>query len=65
VEAGTPVGFGSGKVELQAVPFGVGEVGLVCFSHARYPTERTPQNPFSDSFLTEFYEVQQSFRTRM
>ena len=29
---------------------GVGEVGLACFSHARCPTERVPQNPFSDGF---------------
>src|SRR5215211_4444772 len=38
-------------MRLEAGPLGVGEVGLVCFSHARYPTERVPQNPFSDSFL--------------
>jgi site-specific DNA recombinase len=42
MEARTPVGFGSGKVGLQAAPFGIGEVGLVCSSHARYPTERVP-----------------------
>src|SRR5215208_3729723 len=34
----------------EAAPLGVGKVALVCFSHARYPTERAPQNPFSDSF---------------
>jgi hypothetical protein len=50
MEARTSVGFGSGKVGLQTAPFGVGKVGLVCFSHARYPTEPRPQNPFSDSF---------------
>ena len=54
VEARTSGGFGSGKVGLQAAPFGIGEVGLVCFSHARYPTERTPQYPFSDRFMAKF-----------
>jgi hypothetical protein len=52
MEARTPCGFGSGKVGFQAAPFGIGEVGLICFSHARYPTERVSQYPFSDSFLT-------------
>jgi hypothetical protein len=46
-------------MRLEAGPLGVGEVGLVCFSHARYPTERVSQNPFSDSFFTEFSEVHQ------
>jgi hypothetical protein len=54
IDPRTPIGFGSRKVGLQAAPFGVGEVGLVCFSHARYPTERAPQNPFSDSFKAKF-----------
>jgi hypothetical protein len=57
VETRTCGGFGSGKVGLQAAPFGIRQIGLICFSHARYPTERMPQNPFSDSFLTEFSEV--------
>ena len=57
IDPRTPVGFGSGKVGFQAAPFGIGEVGLVCFSHARYPTERAPKNPFSDSFFTEFSEI--------
>ena len=57
MEARTSVGFGSRKVGFQAAPFGIGEVALICFSHARYPTERVPQNPFSDSFITEFSEV--------
>jgi hypothetical protein len=58
IDPRAPIGFGCGKMGLQAAPFGIGEVGLVCFSHdARYPTERAPQNPFSDSFLTEFSEV--------
>src|ERR671916_485526 len=43
-------------------PLGVGEVALICFSHARYPTERVPQSPFSDSFLTEFSEVGATLR---
>ena len=50
VQARTAGGFGSGKMGLQVAPFDVGRVALVCFSHARYPTERMPQNPFSDSF---------------
>jgi hypothetical protein len=29
---------------------------LVCFSHARYPTEPRPQNPFSDCFKTKVAE---------
>src|SRR5215210_9531758 len=37
---------------LEEGPLGVGKIGLVCFSHARYPTERVPQHPFSDSFFT-------------
>jgi hypothetical protein len=41
-------------VGLQATPFGIRKIGLICFSHARYPTEPSPQNPFSDSFITEF-----------
>jgi hypothetical protein len=44
-------------VHSKAAPFGIGEVALVCFSHARYDTERVPQNPFSDSFCVEFSEV--------
>src|SRR5215212_6607202 len=30
---------------------GIGEVGLVCSSHARYSTELLPPDTFSDSFL--------------
>jgi hypothetical protein len=47
---------------LQAAPLGVGKVGLVCSSHARYATERASQYPFSDSFLKEFSEVRQIHR---
>jgi hypothetical protein len=41
-------------VIFEAGPFGVGEVGLIGFSHARYLTEPPPQNPFSDGFLQQF-----------
>jgi hypothetical protein len=51
-----PTGLGSGKMGLQGTPLGVGEVALICFSHARYPTERVPQNPFSDGFIANFTE---------
>ena len=37
-------------MRLYVGPFGIGEVGLVCSSHARYPTELLSQDPFSDSF---------------
>ena len=47
---------------LQVAPFDVGSVALVCFSHARCPTERTSQNPFSDSFLMAFSEVHSKVR---
>ena len=57
VKPGASRGFGGREVELSVVPLGIGEVALVCSSHARYPTEQTPQDPFSDSFLTEFSEV--------
>ena len=49
---GTSGEFGDGQVRFEAVPFGVGDVALICFSHARHPTERVPQNPFSDGFST-------------
>jgi hypothetical protein len=39
-------------VAFEPAPFGVVEVALICFSHAWHPTERAPQNPFSDSFFT-------------
>jgi hypothetical protein len=48
IERRTSIGFGSRKVAFQAAPFGIGEGGLICFSHARYPTERAPQNPLSE-----------------
>src|SRR3712207_5848713 len=46
-----PGSLGGGKLRLEEGTLGVGEAALVCFSHARYPTEQVPQNPFSDSFL--------------
>src|SRR5215210_1899510 len=52
MQLGASGGLGAGQVRFEAAPFGVGEVALVCCSHARHPTERVPQNPFSDSFLT-------------
>ena len=63
VQTRTAISFGSGKVGLQAAALGIGEVALVCSSHARYPTEQTPQDPFSDSFLTEFSEVREKIVT--
>ena len=57
IDPRTPVVFGSGKVGFQAAPFGIRQIGLICFSHARYPTERAPQNPFSDSFKAKFAEI--------
>ena len=54
MEARTSVGFGSGEVGFQAAPFGIRKVGLVCSSHARYATERVPQNTFSVSFNAKF-----------
>src|SRR5215203_4760420 len=50
VHLGTTDGVGEGQVRFEVAPFGVGEIALICFSHARYPTERVSQNPFSDSF---------------
>jgi len=38
----------------QAAPLGIGEVALICLSHAGYPTERSPQSPFSDCFHPKF-----------
>jgi hypothetical protein len=47
---GTSGGFRYGHVGLDAGPFGIGKVGLVCSSHhARHLTGSPHQNPFSDS----------------
>jgi len=35
VQARSSGGFGGGQVIFEATPLGVGEVALVCFSHAR------------------------------
>jgi hypothetical protein len=51
---GRPVALGRGRRGFEEEPFGIGKVGLVCFSHARYPTERASQTPFSDSFNAKF-----------
>jgi hypothetical protein len=46
-------GFWGREVGLYTGPFGIGEVGLVCFSqHARYSTEQPHQSPFSDGFYS-------------
>src|SRR5215212_9876749 len=50
---GSPRGFWGGEMGLYAGPFGIGEVGLVCSSHARYSTELPSQDPFSDGFSNE------------
>jgi hypothetical protein len=50
VRLGTPGSLGGGQMRLEEGPLLVGEIALVCFSHARDPTERVTQNPFSDSF---------------
>ena len=42
--------FGGRKMGLYVGPLGIGEVGLVCSSHARYSTELLPPDTFSDSF---------------
>ena len=54
VHLGTPGSRRGGKMRFEEGPLDVGEVALICFSHARYPTERALQHPFSDSFMTEF-----------
>jgi hypothetical protein len=52
VQPGASWGFGGREVGLYVGPFGIGKVGLICFSHARYPTEPLSQDPFSDSLST-------------
>src|SRR5919107_1713933 len=51
---GTSGEFGDGQVRFEEAPFGVGEIDLICCSHARHPTERVPQSPFSDGFEAKF-----------
>jgi hypothetical protein len=57
VRLGTPGSLGDWQMGLEEVPLGIGEVALVCSFHTRYPTERVPQNPFTDSFIKAFSEV--------
>src|SRR5215217_8620205 len=54
VHLGTPGSVGERQMRFEEGPLFVREVALVCFSHARYPTERAPQHPFSDSFMAKF-----------
>src|SRR5215218_5363345 len=56
VHPGASGGFGGREIGLYVRPLGIGEVGLVCSSHARYSTELLPQHPFSDSFMAKFAE---------
>jgi hypothetical protein len=57
VKPGASRGFGGREVGLYVGPLGIGKVGLICFSHAPYPTEPLSQDPFSDSLMTQFSEV--------
>ena len=47
---GRPGALGAGRWGAIKAPLGVGEVGLVSSSHARYPTGLLPHDPFSDGF---------------
>jgi hypothetical protein len=51
VEGRTSGGFGSGKVRLQAAPFGVGEVGWIYASHACQSTVTDTELPLFRQFL--------------
>src|SRR5215217_3328487 len=51
VQPGSSRSFGGREVGLYVGPFGIGKVGLVCSSHARYFTELPSQITFSDSLL--------------
>ncbi len=53
VQPGASWGFGGREVGLYVGPFGIGKVGLVCSSHARYFTEPPSQDTFSDSLSTQ------------
>ena len=57
VRLGTPGSVRERQKGFEEEPFGIGKVGLVCFSHARYPTEPRPQTPFSDGFITKFRDA--------
>src|SRR5215211_8236469 len=51
VHPGAPRRFRGREMGLYVGPFGIGEVGLVCSSHARYSTELLPPDTFSDGFI--------------
>src|SRR5215212_4260793 len=61
VHLGTPGSVGERQMRLKEGPHFVREVALGCFSHARHPTERVPQYPFSDSFKAKFAEVRRGW----
>src|SRR5918994_4169324 len=50
VHPGTSRRFSGREMGLYVGPFGIGEVGLVCSSHARYSTELPSPDTFSDGF---------------
>jgi hypothetical protein len=56
VQPGASWGFGGREVGLYVSPFGIGKVGLVCSSHARYFTETPAQGTFSDSLYPKLDE---------
>ena len=53
IDPRTPVGFRSRKVRFQAAPFGVGEVGLVCFSHDSVSYRASASAPLFRQFQRE------------
>jgi hypothetical protein len=50
VYPGASRSFRGREMGLYVEPLGIGEVGLICFSHARYSTELPSQDTLSDSF---------------
>jgi hypothetical protein len=50
MHSGASRGFGGRNMGFYARPIGVGEVCLICSSHARCSTEPLSQVPFSDGF---------------
>ena len=46
--------LGGREVGLYAGPLGIGEVGLICSSNARYSTELPPHDTYSDSYKASF-----------
>src|SRR5215204_147550 len=57
VYPGSPGSCGGREMGLYVRPLGIGEVGLVCSSHARYSTELPLHDTFSDGFRLELSEV--------